>query len=214
MMQRTIRSYVPERAMLDGKERTACRRFAEDVALLEASDRALTLASRGPDLPVGESFWDLVPTSNEQREFVFGALATHTRVLFSSKRGPVLLFADVATTAQRLLAVLPYVRMQELVGILTLLGRRDICLPCSDVGCTACAPSVEASLAIAELLFDVDRIFNNQRVRSFSDYCRLISEFGGCAPALRPSNPSAMPTTPRDMDRTAMAYLEACLNRR
>ena len=213
--RRSIRSYVPERWLLEGKQVPTCRAFCEDVALLEASEEGRILAYRGRDLAVGESFFASVGIEREELDFVFTSLATHARVLFQSRRGPILLFADVLPTARRLLAVLPHLEGQETAMALSVLGRVEVAVSGSFGGfCTACAPDEHACRVMAELLFDLDRIFNNCNVRSFSDYFRLIFEFAGCAPAVRPPIPAEVPPTPSLMDRAAVDYLEECLRRR
>lgn len=211
----TVRSYVPERLLLEGKTTPTCRAFCEEIALLKARDGLEILASRGLDLTPGRSFFDLVLREESEQDFLLTALVRHPRVLLRGDRGPILIYADAMATAGRILAVLPHFETVAVSAAMTMLGRRDFVVSNScGSPCSACAPDMDTCRTLDSLLYDIDRMFNNLRVRSLGDYCRLIGEFSGCADALRPRSPEQMPQTPAEMDRMALSYLEECLKNR
>ncbi len=204
-------SYVPEAAAFADKGLCEARAFCEDCALLDTANGYRTVAFRGRDPGLGESFFQHMALPAEEIGFLERALAENRRTLLRGARGAVLIFPELLQATGLLLAVCPHAEPEAFFRALLYMGRQEICFSPSYQACRTAHSAADEQVfaAASSLFFSLDRILSND-TKALPIKCRLIASFAGYRPAAA-AEPLRALSTPSTADSARLVAFWLCV---
>lgn len=176
---KSVRSYVPEEALLQDKQKETSRLFREDLALVNARDHFRVVVSRGSFFTVGRQAY----ARGSFDRAIEAAIVYRRRVLLPCDAGSLLLFPELLDASGLLLVLRISAPMQRVKRIFGLMERSDFVYAEETVSesLPSSAPADEDLFEmLSENLFYADRILGTVPELGIWARTSLLAHYMGC----------------------------------
>lgn len=176
-----VQSYLPESALLEGKQHAGARICKEDCAVIDLFHQYTILASRGEGLLTGTDFRQAVRLSKSAERALTKALQTKKHLILDVDQKPLILFADWLPETGLLLAIRPNCTYSAISEALSVLERSDFIflsrISSQKPSSEECRTAFEI---LSDILFHLSFILPSDTFHTADRLIAHVAAFAGC----------------------------------